>query len=222
MLLWNIFFFFFQAEDGIRDAQESRGLGDVYKRQAKALLKGMKNESGKAINFKDKLEAYSKWTKKTNMRIQDVGEEEDLGAVTRARAAMEMAIAEDAQNEEQEGRAAGIAAGGLYASEDPDYIDISDPNQGKTLKIGRKSKHLTRNGLSRDFDDMIKQKKKRNDQARKEGRLGKNGETKKSKHGSSSGGGGGKRGGGGGGRGGGRGGGSVSYTHLTLPTKRIV
>ena len=28
-----ITFFFFQAEDGIRDAQESRGLGDVYKRQ---------------------------------------------------------------------------------------------------------------------------------------------------------------------------------------------
>ncbi len=26
-----VFFFFFQAEDGIRDAQESRGLGDVYK-----------------------------------------------------------------------------------------------------------------------------------------------------------------------------------------------
>ena len=26
--------FFFQAEDGRRDAQESRGLGDVYKRQA--------------------------------------------------------------------------------------------------------------------------------------------------------------------------------------------
>ena len=25
--------FFFQAEDGIRDAQESRGLGDGYKRQ---------------------------------------------------------------------------------------------------------------------------------------------------------------------------------------------
>ena len=34
--LWSIvFFFFFQAEDGIRDAQESRGLGDVYKRQDK-------------------------------------------------------------------------------------------------------------------------------------------------------------------------------------------
>eukprot|EP00658_Telonema_sp_P-2_P085226 TRINITY_DN9675_c0_g1_i12.p1 TRINITY_DN9675_c0_g1~~TRINITY_DN9675_c0_g1_i12.p1 ORF type:complete len:394 (-),score=106.17 TRINITY_DN9675_c0_g1_i12:222-1403(-) len=32
--MFNIFFFFFfQAEDGIRDAQESRGLGDVYKRQ---------------------------------------------------------------------------------------------------------------------------------------------------------------------------------------------
>ena len=32
------FFFFFQAEDGIRDAQESRGLGDVYKRQMLELL----------------------------------------------------------------------------------------------------------------------------------------------------------------------------------------
>ncbi len=29
------FFFFFQGEDGIRDAQESRGLGDVYKRKGK-------------------------------------------------------------------------------------------------------------------------------------------------------------------------------------------
>eukprot|EP00658_Telonema_sp_P-2_P069024 TRINITY_DN5807_c0_g1_i26.p1 TRINITY_DN5807_c0_g1~~TRINITY_DN5807_c0_g1_i26.p1 ORF type:complete len:297 (+),score=55.97 TRINITY_DN5807_c0_g1_i26:92-982(+) len=33
MLFLVFFFFFFQAEDGIRDAQESRGLGDVYKRQ---------------------------------------------------------------------------------------------------------------------------------------------------------------------------------------------
>ena len=38
-MLWLVFLwallmcFFFQAEDGIRDAQESRGLGDVYKRQ---------------------------------------------------------------------------------------------------------------------------------------------------------------------------------------------
>ena len=31
--------FFFQAEDGIRDAQESRGLGDVYKRQKQWLLR---------------------------------------------------------------------------------------------------------------------------------------------------------------------------------------
>ena len=30
--------FLFQAEDGIRDAQESRGLGDVYKRQ-RSLIK---------------------------------------------------------------------------------------------------------------------------------------------------------------------------------------
>ena len=30
--------FFFQAEDGIRDLVRSRGLGDVYKRQAEDLL----------------------------------------------------------------------------------------------------------------------------------------------------------------------------------------
>ena len=30
-------FLFFQAEDGIRDLVRSRGLGDVYKRQARAL-----------------------------------------------------------------------------------------------------------------------------------------------------------------------------------------
>ena len=28
-----MWYFFIQAEDGIRDAKESRGLGDVYKRQ---------------------------------------------------------------------------------------------------------------------------------------------------------------------------------------------
>ena len=32
-LLWR----FFQAEDGIRDLVRSRGLGDVYKRQAMAM-----------------------------------------------------------------------------------------------------------------------------------------------------------------------------------------
>eukprot|EP00831_Metopus_contortus_P059117 TRINITY_DN51139_c0_g1_i1.p2 TRINITY_DN51139_c0_g1~~TRINITY_DN51139_c0_g1_i1.p2 ORF type:complete len:120 (-),score=23.47 TRINITY_DN51139_c0_g1_i1:319-678(-) len=31
--MWDVFFFFFQAEDGIRDVERSRGLGDVYKRQ---------------------------------------------------------------------------------------------------------------------------------------------------------------------------------------------
>ena len=30
-------FFFFQAEDGIRDLVRSRGLGDVYKRQRRAV-----------------------------------------------------------------------------------------------------------------------------------------------------------------------------------------
>ena len=37
--------FFFQAEDGIRDLVRSRGLGDVYKRQA-ADLPGADGEHG--------------------------------------------------------------------------------------------------------------------------------------------------------------------------------
>ena len=39
-------FFFFQAEDGIRDAQESRGLGDVYKRQLVGRCAGDTEEPG--------------------------------------------------------------------------------------------------------------------------------------------------------------------------------
>eukprot|EP01017_Pseudomicrothorax_dubius_P008354 TRINITY_DN1273_c0_g1_i4.p1 TRINITY_DN1273_c0_g1~~TRINITY_DN1273_c0_g1_i4.p1 ORF type:complete len:363 (-),score=129.30 TRINITY_DN1273_c0_g1_i4:144-1232(-) len=39
--------FFFQAEDGIRDAQESRGLGDVYKRQVQKVR--LENQSNKRI-----------------------------------------------------------------------------------------------------------------------------------------------------------------------------
>ena len=34
-VVWCGHFFFFQAEDGIRDLVRSRGLGDVYKRQVK-------------------------------------------------------------------------------------------------------------------------------------------------------------------------------------------
>ena len=34
-------FFFFQAEDGIRDLVRSRGLGDVYKRQVLPEVRGL-------------------------------------------------------------------------------------------------------------------------------------------------------------------------------------
>eukprot|EP00658_Telonema_sp_P-2_P041496 TRINITY_DN29688_c0_g1_i2.p1 TRINITY_DN29688_c0_g1~~TRINITY_DN29688_c0_g1_i2.p1 ORF type:complete len:100 (-),score=39.94 TRINITY_DN29688_c0_g1_i2:100-399(-) len=47
----SIFFFFFQAEDGIRDAQESRGLGDVYKRQAGSPVTRRRNKSLKLGNL---------------------------------------------------------------------------------------------------------------------------------------------------------------------------
>ena len=38
-----VFFFFFQAEDGIRDLVRSRGLGDVYKRQHLLNMVRLKN-----------------------------------------------------------------------------------------------------------------------------------------------------------------------------------
>eukprot|EP00658_Telonema_sp_P-2_P031620 TRINITY_DN2361_c0_g1_i2.p1 TRINITY_DN2361_c0_g1~~TRINITY_DN2361_c0_g1_i2.p1 ORF type:complete len:247 (-),score=67.05 TRINITY_DN2361_c0_g1_i2:76-816(-) len=44
-ILFFCFFFFFQAEDGIRDAQESRGLGDVYKRQVSTQSTGVGHPS---------------------------------------------------------------------------------------------------------------------------------------------------------------------------------
>ena len=40
--LVSFFFFFFQAEDGIRSAQESRGIGDVYKRQDETWVNGVR------------------------------------------------------------------------------------------------------------------------------------------------------------------------------------
>ena len=44
-------FFFFQAEDGIRDAQESRGLGDVYKGQFIGLGLGIAGGVALALNI---------------------------------------------------------------------------------------------------------------------------------------------------------------------------
>ena len=46
-MLWYLIlvFFFFQAEDGIRDLVRSRGLGDVYKRQGISFLILMDGET---------------------------------------------------------------------------------------------------------------------------------------------------------------------------------
>ena len=45
-------FFFFQAEDGIRDLVRSRGLGDVYKRQINILFNS-KGTKYKTMNLKE-------------------------------------------------------------------------------------------------------------------------------------------------------------------------
>lgn len=115
----------------------------MHVNDAKALLKGVKNESGKAINYKNKLEAYSKWMKKSNMRIQDVGEEEDLVPLKRAKAAAQSMLPADGEGEG-----------------DSDYVDISNPNQGKKLRIGRKQKRLPKDGHVRSFEEMAVIKRK--------------------------------------------------------------
>ena len=42
---------FFQAEDGIRDVERSRGLGDVYKRQMHPWMKRIQVYSNEPIKF---------------------------------------------------------------------------------------------------------------------------------------------------------------------------
>eukprot|EP00825_Cyclidium_porcatum_P046093 TRINITY_DN7168_c0_g1_i4.p3 TRINITY_DN7168_c0_g1~~TRINITY_DN7168_c0_g1_i4.p3 ORF type:complete len:101 (+),score=21.32 TRINITY_DN7168_c0_g1_i4:31-333(+) len=51
--LFNVqyFFFFFQAEDGIRDHAQSRGLGDVYKRQYQRRVHGTNKSQLISFNF---------------------------------------------------------------------------------------------------------------------------------------------------------------------------
>ena len=53
-------YFFFQAEDGIRDAQESRGLGDVYKRQLNniSLSAGKKTLKSNSVESAFKTQSY--------------------------------------------------------------------------------------------------------------------------------------------------------------------
>ncbi|AYU82534.1 ATP-dependent RNA helicase, putative [Leishmania donovani] len=116
----------------------------MHVNDAKALLRGVKNEAGKAINYKSKLQAYSKWMKKSNMRIQDVGEEEDLVPLKRAKAA---ALSSQPQD-------------GDVGNGDDDFVDISDPNQGKKLRIGRKQKRLPKDGHVRSFEEMAARRRK--------------------------------------------------------------
>ena len=58
-------FFFFQAEDGIRDLVRSRGLGDVYKRQVDELvctiLSQNTNDINRDIAFKALKARYGSW-----------------------------------------------------------------------------------------------------------------------------------------------------------------
>eukprot|EP00831_Metopus_contortus_P056746 TRINITY_DN48808_c0_g1_i1.p3 TRINITY_DN48808_c0_g1~~TRINITY_DN48808_c0_g1_i1.p3 ORF type:complete len:121 (-),score=43.17 TRINITY_DN48808_c0_g1_i1:77-439(-) len=88
--IFSLFLFFFQAEDGIRDVERSRGLGDVYKRQGipserknksqsetydrvgKKEEKDEKMEEGKKENREKKVKKErSQETKKLRKRQED-------------------------------------------------------------------------------------------------------------------------------------------------------
>ena len=52
-----ILFFFFQAEDGIRDLVRSRGLGDVYKRQEyQEAVRRLEEEAARLTEHEARLE----------------------------------------------------------------------------------------------------------------------------------------------------------------------
>ena len=57
-------FFFFQAEDGIRDLVRSRGLGDVYKRQAQSIINAIEGckisiaDVESSLSIKNKFSSY--------------------------------------------------------------------------------------------------------------------------------------------------------------------
>ena len=57
------FFFFFQAEDGIRDLVRSRGLGDVYKRQHVRLGRGSEPQRDRSLCAPFAQETRIQWSK---------------------------------------------------------------------------------------------------------------------------------------------------------------
>ena len=70
MVLVACVFFFFQAEDGIRDRSPSRGLGDVYKRQHKEIAAYYQIQSVPTLMiFKD---GKQLWRQSGVMRANDL------------------------------------------------------------------------------------------------------------------------------------------------------
>ena len=122
---------------------------------AKAMLKGIKNEAGKMIDFKDKHKFYSKWTSKSSLRVQDCGETEDSALVNQAQSYRRNIKL----SPEEEGGAA--MAGGGEDGDDDDIVDISNPNQGKKLRMGRKLLRLPKGGKVKTFEDMLSEKRKK-------------------------------------------------------------
>ena len=62
-----VLFFFFQAEDGIRDLVRSRGLGDVYKRQD--LNRAVNGAIEVSTDLKTKIEIIKTAIKQTSQAL---------------------------------------------------------------------------------------------------------------------------------------------------------
>ena len=147
--------------------------------EAKAMVKGMKNESGSKINFKTKLDAYRTWTKTSNMRIQDVGEMEDLQKVHQAHASRALAAEMDERN--QYGKPKGGDAGGGALEEDDDYDPalLEDPKHKQKARVGRKMKKMPKGGQIKTFEQMsLEKRRKAKDAAKLEARRARKGAKK--------------------------------------------
>ena len=62
-------FFFFQAEDGIRDLVRSRGLGDVYKRQMVTVASSEKEDILEEVNYKQNHFERKFFSEETNLSL---------------------------------------------------------------------------------------------------------------------------------------------------------
>jgi ATP-dependent RNA helicase DDX54/DBP10 len=115
--------------------------------QAKLLMRGLKNEAGSKVNMRSDQRTYKKWSEKTKLRIQDVGEDED-GRAERKKRGRYAAIEgnDDHEDREQNPPRRRKGVGTNKANGGKSYQEILQLQKKKRdLKENQKRRSFTRN-----------------------------------------------------------------------------